>query len=208
MAPPMVVAAGVSAAGSLLAGQAAMAAGRYQQTIAERNAGIYENKAENAILIGERNIDTFNKQFDKQISSTEAAYIKSGVKMSGTPLAVLEENLAEAEIERLNIMYDARTQSYDFKQQAVNARMQGELAMYQARQQRAASFISAAGTLVGAYATQNLIKTQTQNQQILNDTIIKNQEDLIYKQNNLQKQLITIQNKNSILLNKEFGQIR
>ena len=50
MSPPVVMAigAGVSAVGSLLGGQAAMAAGSYQQSIAERNAGVYENKADQA----------------------------------------------------------------------------------------------------------------------------------------------------------------
>ena len=61
MAPPVVMAigAGVSAVGSLLGGQAAMAAGSYQQSIAERNANVYEDKADQAIKIGERNVKTF-----------------------------------------------------------------------------------------------------------------------------------------------------
>ena len=129
----MLVGAGVSAASNILGGQAAMAAGRYQQSIAERNAGVYEDKANQALEIGERNVTTFNKAFAKQQASTEAAYISAGVKLSGTPLEILEYNLAEAELESLNIMYDARMQNYDFKEQAVMARMQGNLAMFQAR---------------------------------------------------------------------------
>lgn len=182
MAPPMVVAAGVSAAGSLLAGQAAMAAGRYQQTLAERNAAMYEMKADQAYTIGQNNVRRFEEDFDKLQASTEISYLKSGVKLSGTPLNVLAENLSQAEIEIANIEYDASVQSYDFNQQAVMSRMQGELAMFQGRQQRMASFINAAGSLVGAYATQNLIKTQAaqqaeliKQQAINNKTLINSQ---------------------------------
>jgi len=199
MAPPMVVAAGVSAAGSLLAGQAAMAAGRYQQTLAERNAAMYEMKADQAYTIGQNNVRRFEKDFDKIQASTEISYLKSGAKMTGTPLNVLAENLTQAEIEISNIEYDASVQSYDFNQQAVMSRMQGELAMFQARQQRMASFINAAGSLVGAYATQNLIKTQAAQQaelikqQKINNTTLINQQyamsrkfsDLMSEQNRM-----------------------
>jgi len=181
MAPPVVMAigAGVSAVGSLLGGQAAMAAGSYQQSIAERNAGVYEDKANQALEIGEKNVATFNKAFAKQQASTESAYIAAGVKLSGTPLEILEYNLAEAELESLNIMYDARMQNYDFKEQAVLARMQGNLAMFQARQQRTASFLNAAGAVISAYGTKTLLDTQAANQKILMDKTISNETKLI-----------------------------
>ena len=189
MAPTtiMMVGAGVSAVGSLLGGQAAMAAGRYQQSIAERNAGVYEDKANQALEIGERNVATFNKAFNKVLSSTESAYIGSGVRLSGTPLEILEHNLAEAEIERMNIMYDAKVQNYDFKEQAVMARMQGKMAMFQARSQRTASYLNAAGTLVNVYGTNKLISMQANNQKILTDQMVKNQNSLTNQINTLNK---------------------
>lgn len=209
MAPPVVMAigAGVSAVGSLLGGQAAMAAGSYQQSIAERNANVYETKADQAIKIGERNVKTFNKAFNKVLASTESAYIGSGVRLSGTPLEILEHNLAEAEIERMNIMYDAKVQNYDFKEQAVLARMQGNLAMFQARQQRTASYLNAAGTLINVYGTNKLITTQAANQKILTDQMVKNQNKLITSNNNLSIKLNKLNLDNAFKVEEKYGSL-
>ena len=209
MAPPVVMAigAGVSAVGSLLGGQAAMAAGSYQQSIAERNAGVYEDKAEQALEIGERNVATFNKAFNKVLSSTESAYIGSGVRLSGTPLEILEHNLAEAEIERMNIMYDAKVQNYDFKEQAVMARMQGEVAMFQARSQRTASYLNAAGTLVNVYGTNKLISMQANNQKILTDQMVKHQNSLTNQINTLNQKLNSLNLNNTYKLEEKFGSL-
>lgn len=209
MSPPVVMAigAGVSAVGSLLGGQAAMAAGSYQQSIAERNAGVYENKADQALEIGERNVKTFNKAFNKVLASTESAYIGSGVRLSGTPLEILEHNLAEAEIERMNIMYDAKVQSYDFKEQAVMARMQGNLAMFQARSQRTASYLNAAGTLVNVYGTNKLISTQANNQKILTDQMVKHQKSLTNQINTLNEKLNSLNLDNTYKIEKNFGSL-
>ena len=209
MAPPVVMAigAGVSAVGSLLGGKAAMAAGSYQQSIAERNAGVYENKADQAIKIGERNVKTFNKAFNQVLSSTESAYIGSGVRLSGTPLEILEHNLAEAEIERMNIMYDAKVQNYDFKEQAVMARMQGEIAMFQARSQRTASYLNAAGTLVNVYGTNKLISMQANNQKILTDQMVKHQNSLTNQINTLNQKLNSLNLNNTYKLEEKFGSL-
>ena len=209
MAPPVVMAigGGVSAVGSLLGGQAAMAAGSYQQSIAERNANVYEDKADQAIKIGERNVKTFNKAFNKVLSSTESAYIGSGVRLSGTPLEILEHNLAEAEIERMNIMYDAKVQNYDFKEQAVMARMQGEIAMFQARSQRTASYLNAAGTLVNVYGTNKLISMQANNQKILTDQMVKHQNSLTNQINTLNQKLNSLNLNNTYKLEEKFGSL-
>tara|TARA_R100001594_G_scaffold72172_4_gene106771 strand:- start:1050 stop:1685 length:636 start_codon:yes stop_codon:yes gene_type:complete len=209
MAPPVVMAigAGVSAVGSLLGGQAAMAAGSYQQSIAERNANVYEDKADQAIKIGERNVKTFNKAFNQVLSSTESAYIGSGVRLSGTPLEILEHNLAEAEIERMNIMYDAKVQNYDFKEQAVMARMQGEIAMFQARSQRTASYLNAAGTLVNVYGTNKLISMQANNQKILTDQMVKHQNSLTNQINTLNQKLNSLNLNNTYKLEEKFGSL-
>ena len=205
MAPPMVIAAGVSAAGSLLAGQSAMAAGRYQKSIADRNAEIYDSKADQALAIGDRNVKVFNKSFAKQQSSTIAAYMKAGVKLAGTPLEILEYNLTEAEMERQNILYDAQVMSDDARQQAVMARMEGNVAMFNARAQRASSFLNAAGTMVGAYATNNLIKTQAANAKILNADMLNKQQTLIDISNNNMKRVMQLQISNAEKLHEKYG---
>jgi len=203
----LLISAGVSAAGSFMAGQSAMEAGRYQQTIAERNADIYESKADQALAIGERNVTVFNKSFAEQQAATETAYMKAGVKMAGTPLEIMEYNLTEAEMERQNILYDSQVMSHDARQQAVMARMEGNVAMFNARAQRSAAFLNAAGTMAGAWSTNSLLNTQANNASLLNNKILDQQKQLIDISNNNMKRIMQLQISNAEKLHNKYGSL-
>lgn len=229
MSPVVVmgIGAGISVVGSLLGGQAAMAAGHYQNTMAERNAGILDNKADQSIKLGEYNVKRFDRDFAQQQASTEAAYMAAGVRMAGTPLEILEYNLAEAELERENIRYSSKVDSYDYKQQAVLARMQGQMALFQARSQRSAAWLSAAGTMVGFYGSKaminqqalqstTLINTQAANAQaiinssaannkIIVDTMNINSKNLMSLTSDLNQNITVLNNQNRNLLAQSGG---
>ena len=70
-----------SAAGSLLAGQSAMAAGRYQQSVAEQNAAMNEMRADDAYQIGLNNVKKFEQDYAFEDARTQMAYMKAGVKI-------------------------------------------------------------------------------------------------------------------------------
>lgn len=162
MAPTtiMMVGAGVSAGVSLLAGQQAMAAGGYQRSIAERNALVYQNKSDQAIKMGGYNVRRFEDRFELLQSATEMAYLKSGVVISeGTPIQVIQNNLAEAELEKENIKYNAQVQSDDYKESAVLARMEGDIAMFRARAARTSMILGAGQSLLSAYGQKKYIDT-------------------------------------------------
>ena len=229
MAPTaiMAIGAGISVTSSLLAGQAAMAAGHYQNTMAERNAGILDDKADQSIKLGEFNVKRFDRDFAQQQASTEAAYMAAGVRMAGTPLEILEYNLAEAELERENIRYSSKVDSYDFKQQAVLARMQGKMALFQARQQRSNAWLSAAGTMVGFYGSKALINQQTAqattlintqaanakaiidssaaNNRLIVDTMNTNSKNLMSLTSDLNQNITVLNNTNRSLLAQSSG---
>jgi len=152
MGLPAVIAAStaVGAVASIQAGQAAQASAQYQNTIAQQNADIYNQKAERAKEIGEYNVKRFNKDFEKTFASVERAYAFSGVDVSrGTPLAVMEDYLTEAAIERQNIEYNASVEAGDYREAAVLSRMEGQLAMYTGRQRAIGSYFQAGRTLLG-----------------------------------------------------------
>lgn len=142
--------AATGAVASIQAGQAAQASAQYQNTIAQQNADIYNQKAERAKEIGEYEVKRFDKQFNKTFASVERAYAFSGVDVSrGTPLAVMEDYLTEAEIERANIKYNSDIQAGDYREAAVLSRMEGQLALYTGRQRQTASYFQAGRTLLG-----------------------------------------------------------
>ena len=207
MSPTIImgIGAGISVAGSLLGGQAAMAAGHYQNTMAERNAGILDDKADQSAKLGEFNVKRFDRDFALQQASTEAAYMAAGVRMAGTPLEILEYNLTEAEMERANIRYSSQVDSYDFKQQSVISRMQGNMAMFQARQQRASAFMNAAGTMVGFYGAKTMINTQAASNKLIVDTMNANTQKLITLQSNMSNNLINLTNQNRINFWEKVG---
>lgn len=213
---PTLIAAGISAGGSLLAGQSAMAAGKFSQNVANKNAEILEGKSETALQIGQNNLKIAEKQYEKAQAATDVSLVAAGVRLDqGTPLEILNNNLSEFELQKLNIEYDANMTSYDFLMQATNERLRGEMAIYQARQQRAASFIKAAGTMVGAYATNNILQTQSANQaeilettrrnsKILTDNYNSGQMNIINKINNMNRQIINLQNENNLAYANKF----
>ena len=142
--------------------------------------------------------------------------------MAGTPLEILEYNLAEAELERENIRYSSQVDSYDYKEQAVLARMQGQMALFQARSQRSAAWMSAAGTMVGFYGAKaminqqalqstTLINTQAANAQaiinssaannkIIVDTMNTNSKNLMSLTSDLNQKITVLNNENRNLL--------
>ena len=211
MSPVVVmgIGAAISATSSLMAGEAAMAAGNYQNTMAERNAGILDDKADQSAKLGEFNVKRFDRDFALQMASTEAAYMAAGVRMVGTPLEILEYNLAEAEMERENIRYSSQVDSYDYKEQAVLARMQGQMALFQARSQRSAAWLSAAGTMVGFYGSMAMVNQQALQSTTLINTQAANAKAIINSSaanNKLIVDTMNINSKNLMSLTSDLNQ--
>jgi len=205
----MMVGAGINVASSVMGGEAAMAAGHYQNTMADRNAGILDDKADQSAKLGEFNVKRFDRDFALQQASTEAAYMAAGVRMAGTPLEILEYNLAEAEMEKANIRYSSKVDSYDYKQQAVLARMQGQMALFQARSQRSAAWISAAGTMVGMYGSMAMVNQQALQSTTLINTQAANAKAIINSSaanNKLIVDTMNINSKNLMSLTSDLNQ--
>ena len=148
----LIASAVTGAAASISAAQTAQEQGKYQQQIAEQNATMYEQKAERAIQAGEYNVRRFETNFEKQFAAVERAYAFAGVDTtSGTPLAMMESYLAEAEIEKEAIRYNAKIQKTDFRESATLSRMEGQIARYEGRSRATASYLNAGSTLLGGY---------------------------------------------------------
>ena len=208
-ATAVVVGTAVNVTGNILGGEAAMQGGEYTDAMYKRNAGIYDSKADLALKIGERNVSIFDDAFESQMASTEAALLNSGVRAEGTALEIIQHSYGQAEIERQNIMYDALVASYDFKEQAVGARSQGDMAMFQARSQRANAWISSVGSVistVGQIGYMNksaanaklMIDAQAANNNMLTDMMTTNTMALTDLNNTLNKNLFDSAINNSI----------
>ena len=78
---------------------------------------------------------------------------KSGVRLEGTPLEVLQEMYAEAEIEKEVIMYNAKVDSADRIETGVIQRMQGAAALARGKNRKKAAYLGAGETLLSGGAT-------------------------------------------------------
>ena len=81
------------------------AAGDLREGAAARSAA--EGSARRTIFDAYSAEELFRRRVDRQQSTTRTAIAKSGITASGTPLNVLAESAANAEIDALNARYEA-----------------------------------------------------------------------------------------------------
>lgn len=102
-----------SAIGAMQAGKAEAGAANYNAEMARRDA----SSKEAAQRMGAQ----------RQLSNIRASVGKSGATMAGTPLMVLAESAANAEIDALNTRYSGAAESNLQMSRAKNARTAGNL---------------------------------------------------------------------------------
>tara|TARA_R110000823_G_scaffold279634_1_gene397871 strand:- start:477 stop:956 length:480 start_codon:yes stop_codon:yes gene_type:complete len=138
----------LSAGASVQAGRAAENDAKANKQIAERNADKLKMDAETAIKLGDRDVKIFDNQFETLQAEAEMAYLKSGVTLSGTALEVLENNYAQAEMEKETIRYNAKVDSADKIELSVISQMQGAAALARGQNAKRASYLKAGSTLL------------------------------------------------------------
>ncbi len=103
----------VGALGAIGAGKAEQSAANFNAASAAQEAQSRENAQRTAA--------------QRQLASIRAGVAKSGARMEGTPLAVLSESAANAEIDALNTRYSGQRESALYTARGQNARTAGYL---------------------------------------------------------------------------------
>ena len=124
---------GVSTYGQFQAAKGVKRAARYNQQVAERNAKVAEQKAEIALFDATRNAVKFRKDFRGLNDASAMAMRKNNVAITGSALDVLLDNALNFEIDTQNSIRQAAFTASDFRESAVNERLRGRIAMYEAR---------------------------------------------------------------------------
>lgn len=110
----------LTAAGTLMQVQSARAQGKAAEAAANYNA-------QSAQIEAQSKMNAQRAEADRRLGTIRSQVGKSGAAMEGTPLMVLAESAANAEIDILNTQYTADRQSSLYRAQGVNARKQGNL---------------------------------------------------------------------------------
>ncbi len=148
--PPAVI-AGIAIAGAAIGAIGAIRQGQAAQAAAEFNAKVAENNASSAKLQAKEEERRHRIVARKRIGATRAAIGASGISLEGSPLDVLEENAANAELDALTIRHAGEVANIDFLNRARVERFKG-------RQAKTNSFFNAGSTLLlgGASALSGL----------------------------------------------------
>ena len=104
-------------------GAVTSAVGAIQAGNAENNAAQYN--AESARREAESRETAQRTAAQRQLGSIRAGVSKSGATMAGTPLAVLSESAANAEIDALNTRYSGQREAALYEARGKNARTAG-----------------------------------------------------------------------------------
>lgn len=133
----MTVGTAFTTAGALYQGQQARAAGDYNAAVARNNAIASRQQAE-------ANAAAQQRKARMQMGAMAAAYGASGVTLEGSPMDVLEQSAAMAELDRQNILYSGELKAGGYEATAGLELMRGRAA------QTGSYFTAGSALLTGA----------------------------------------------------------
>jgi hypothetical protein len=133
------------------------AAGKYNQSIQNRNAQIADQEAQQIEKQKEFDIARFDQNFNQLQSQATTRILKSGVELSGSGLRVLRSNAEQAEVERNVIEYNSQVAASQRREAGNLYRIQGQFAAQQGRQAAMTTLFKGATTFAGSSAGKSLL---------------------------------------------------
>jgi len=141
----------VSAATSVVAAKQASANGKFNQSVANRNALIKEQEAEAIESKKELDLAKFDKQFQVLEGEVITKISTSGAELSGSGMRVMRYNAEQAELEKDMIAYNAEINKSRKFEEANFARIQGDIAKQNAKMTELSYYSKAGESLLKAY---------------------------------------------------------
>jgi hypothetical protein len=110
------------------------AAGKYNQSVANRNAAVLEGQADQIEAKAEFDIAQFQKNFRKIEGETTVALAKSGVELgTGTAYNIELSNAYEAKLQENLIKYNSQVAASNKMEEANFARIRGTMARQESK---------------------------------------------------------------------------
>jgi hypothetical protein len=125
------------------------AAGKYNQSIQNRNAQIADQEAQQIEKQNEFDLQRFDQNFNQLQSQATTRILKSGAELSGTGLRVLRANAEQAEVEKNIMEYNAKIGQARKFEEANFFRIQGQVARQQAKSAQMSTLMNTGTSLLG-----------------------------------------------------------
>ena len=140
----------LTGASGLYQASAARAAGRYEQQVAERNATIADQQAEQARQIGNIEEERQLRRVRAALGAQRAALAANGIDVnSGTALDLQAETAGFGAADALNLRSNALREAWGFKVDATNQRNAGRAARAQGRNQAIGTLLTTGAQMAG-----------------------------------------------------------
>lgn len=140
----------LGAAGTVLSGVSALAAGNYQKQVADMNAKIAKENAARALERGQIVQQETDNRTAAFLGQQTAAQSASGISLtSRSAIATRRTARQLGRLDALNVRQAADVEAYNYQVDAVNQKAQGQLAQSQGVGTLIGSFFKAGGSLVG-----------------------------------------------------------
>ena len=124
------------------------AAGKFNQSVQNRNAQVSEQEAAQMEKQLEFDLGRFDQQFAKIQGQTNVSIAKSGASLEGTGLRVLRANAVEAELQKNIMEYNSKVGQARKFEEANFYRIQGQVARQQARSAQMSTLFSTGTSLL------------------------------------------------------------
>lgn len=125
--------------------------GKAQAQAHKYNAAVAQNEAIAARQAAAFEADRVRQRRDKVLSSQRAAFGKSGLALEGSPLALMEDTAAEAELDALVVQHQGSVMAARAESQAALDRMQAKQARTAGYFGAGASVLRGVSSLAGMY---------------------------------------------------------
>ena len=126
------------------------AIGKFNQSVAERNAAVYEDQAYQIEQKAEFDIAQFQKQFRQLEGETTVSLAKSGVELgTGTAANIELSNAYEAKLQENLIKYNSQVAANNKMEEANFARIRGTMARQEAKMAQINTVASTGSLLYG-----------------------------------------------------------
>jgi hypothetical protein len=125
------------------------AAGKYNQSVQNRNAQISEQEAAQMAKQLEFDLVSFDQKFQQLEGQTITRIAKTGADFTGTGLRILRANVEQSEKEKNIMEYNSKIGQARKFEEANFFRIQGQMARQQARAAQMSTIISTGTSLLG-----------------------------------------------------------
>lgn len=146
----MVASLALTGASGLYSASAAREAGKYEQQVANRNAAIADQQAEQARQIGNMDEERQLRRVRAALGSQRAALAANGLDInSGTALDLQAETAGFGAADALNLRSNALREAWGFNVEATNQRNSGRAARAQGRNAAIGTLLTTGASMAG-----------------------------------------------------------